>query len=121
MPRRDRSPAPPPWSSFPEAAARSWKSLALFLLLSSGCGQMGETCRTSDGCVDGGTCLKGVCSGYACETDEDCLNDHVCGQVFGARVCVLPCAGDGDCAGDQTCGPVAETLEGDAPTHDLCL
>lgn len=82
---------------------------------------MGGECADSDQCKDDGTCLKGVCSGYACERDADCDNDQVCGQVAGMGVCVTECDDSDDCLGDQTCSVVDQTTDEDSPTADYCF
>lgn len=69
---------------------------------------MGEECEQSEDCVDDGTCLKGVCEGYACRQDGDCENGHVCAEGDGWSACALPCDGDGDCPGGLTCAMADE-------------
>lgn len=80
----------------------------------------GEECSNTDQCVEGGTCLKGVCSGYSCASDGDC-GDQRCGRVAGNDVCVQDCEGDGDCSGEQSCTEVAESLGDTAATAQVCL
>lgn len=78
----------------------------------------GEPCGSSSACAEGGTCLKGVCSAFACQTDADC-GELRCGEVAGSAVCVQDCASDEDCAGEQTCG---ELSGGDsADLEMICL
>lgn len=89
------------------------------LLLLLGCVRgPGETCNSSERCLGGGLCLKGVCSGYACATDEDC-GELRCGAVAGSRVCVEDCSADEDCSGQQTC----TALEGEdsGAEESVCL
>ena len=96
--------------------------LALFLLLAPGCvAEMGGLCEQSSACADGGLCLKGVCSGYACAIDDDCDDGFVCGSVNGALACVVPCETDDGCEGTQTCEDVAESLEAGAATNPYCM
>jgi len=102
----------------------------LALALGSGCVpaepeegvlEMGNECAASAECSGEGTCLKGICSGYRCESDDDCRADHVCGSVLGTRTCVVPCATDGQCGGHQRCVAVAEGIESYAAVSELCL
>lgn len=80
---------------------------AILCILLSGCGaNMGEACEVSVDCTAGGTCLKGVCAGYACNSDEDCTEKMVCGDVLGSDVCATECETDDDCSGEQTCDDV---------------
>ena len=82
-----------------------------FLALLAGCDgktgstEMGETCSSSEQCLEGGSCLKGVCSGYACTSDADCSVDHVCGVIGGVDVCALPCEAvdSEECPGLMNC------------------
>jgi hypothetical protein len=82
---------------------------------------MGDECADSAQCMGEGTCLKGICSGYACEKDVDCDDDLVCGEVAGMGVCVTECDDSADCGGDQTCTTVEQTTAEDAPTADYCF
>ncbi len=81
--------------------------MLVVLALLAGCGgtaASGETCEQTDDCIDGGTCLKGVCSGYACAVDADCIEGQECGDFSGVRVCAIPCAGEADeCPGTMSC------------------
>lgn len=85
-------------------------SLACFLPL-PGTAQMGEECSESRDCAGDGTCLKGVCAGYACDADtgggggEDCADDHECASVAGVEACAIPCDADADCPGSMSCSP----------------
>ena len=109
--------------------------LTLALLLTTGCFpvdpgddhsgggnvQMGGLCAASSDCGGEGTCLKGVCSGYRCESDDDCRAEQVCGSVLGARSCVVQCTTDADCGGRQRCTEVPEGVEAYAAVSELCL
>ncbi|NOY28322.1 MAG: hypothetical protein GXP62_20885 [Oligoflexia bacterium] len=64
---------------------------------------MGEACDESTQCKQDGTCLSGVCEGYACKVDEDCDQGHVCADIAGVSACAIPCVDTQDCAGTQTC------------------
>ena len=79
--------------------------LAVLVALSAGCATvpMGGECSQSSECMDDGTCLKGVCSGYACDGPGDCTDGLECGEVGGASVCVQTCEGDDECLGSTTC------------------
>lgn len=96
--------------------------LGILLPFAIACGGagMGEACEETLDCAEGGSCLAGVCSGYACAADDDCENGLTCGAVGGAAVCVLACEGDGDCAGEQTCTEVDVDAAG-ADTATICL
>ena len=90
--------------------------LVVLLALLTGCvvEEMGGTCTDSAECVEGGSCLKGVCSGYDCTTDADCAEDHVCGQISSVSVCAIPCESsdestDNSCPGTMEC----QVFEGD--------
>lgn len=77
---------------------------ALLFLWLVGCARgMGEPCTNTDECVDGGVCLAGACSGYACDRDDDCENGLVCGEVAGVSACVAECSDDDACVGEQRC------------------
>ena len=92
------------------------------LLLLTGCVKdMGETCTSSDQCIDGGTCLKGVCSGYDCTTDDDCAEGQVCGQIGSVSACAIPCASEGDdtCPGEMSCQAFEGTDTADAALYCL--
>lgn len=95
-------------------------AFAAALLACGGAVPMGGTCDATEDCAGDGVCLNGACSAYACASDEDCEADHVCGQVGGTDVCVLPCTSDDDCAGEQTCHDVAVDEAGDARGR-VCL
>jgi len=97
----------------------SWLFAAVLGLASSGC-TMGQPCKDSIDCR-GGTCIKGACSGYACDRDDDCTGGFVCGSVLAAQVCVLHCESDDDCPGTQTCADIAETIEDDSPRSLVCI
>ncbi len=84
------------------------KNRALLLGLSLLCACVagpGQPCGRSSACEEGGTCLKGVCSAYACESDADC-GDLRCGQIAGVSVCVQDCEDDAACQGQQRCEAV---------------
>ena len=89
--------------------ARSLAVLALGTLVAcpgtifSGHRTMGEACDDSDQCAEGGTCLAGVCEGYACEQDADCDGGHLCADIGGVKACALPCGSTADCGGQQEC------------------
>ncbi len=102
------------------------KTIALIAtLLCGGClSDMGGSCNSSSQCMWGGTCLKGVCSNYDCESDDDCRSDMVCGNILGVETCVTECDADADCDGDQTCTtpePGNADSGGADPTNDYCL
>ncbi|MEZ4380794.1 MAG: hypothetical protein R3A79_05575 [Nannocystaceae bacterium] len=88
----------------------------LFALASAACHASGDTCTKNSQCADSGVCLKGVCSGYTCEVDEDCPNAQVCASIGGNDVCALPCAGDAPCPGSQRC-----KAPSDDPEAAYCL
>lgn len=89
-------------------------------VLACGGAGMGEPCEETVDCEEGGSCLAGVCSGYACEGDGDCENGYTCGSVAGTPVCVVACEGDDDCGGEQTCREVAVDEEGEE-VATVCL
>ncbi len=93
------------------------------LLLALGCNVrgMGQTCSSSKACAGDGVCLKGVCSGYACEADGDCSEDLICGSVLGARSCQLECSTDADCLGEQACTEVQRGLNDEEATAFYCM
>lgn len=95
------------------------KSILTVLCLLAACQRgPGETCKRSGDCLDGGSCLAGVCSGYACSSDLDC-GALRCGSVAGSPVCVQDCDGDEDCAGQQSCREIrTDDTGGDAA---ICL
>ncbi|MBT3222641.1 MAG: hypothetical protein HN348_26495 [Proteobacteria bacterium] len=65
-----------------------------------GCNPMGSLCKSSGECGEG-ICLKGVCSGYSCDSDEDCVDDYECAVIEEVQTCALPC--DDECPGEQQC------------------
>jgi hypothetical protein len=97
---------------------------AALALAASGClatHGMGEDCTRSEQCVADGVCLKGVCSGYECNSDGDCDGDMICGSFSGVKVCTFTCEGDGDCPGEQACTEVDLTTAADSSTDWFCM
>jgi hypothetical protein len=76
---------------------------------------MGGTCDATSDCADDGVCLKGVCSGYACDNDDECDHGLVCRFVAGGRACVTECDADDDCDGEQTCRAAPDAADTAAP------
>lgn len=94
----------------------------LLALLLSGCGlrASGELCSASRQCARG-ICLKGICSGVACDLDEDCSEDQVCGSISGTRSCLTPCENAASsCPGETLCQTV-ETQEDEGEEASYCL
>lgn len=82
--------------------------------------EMGEECFDDEECDDPGTCLNGVCSGYACDNGS-CENELVCTRVNDQDSCVLPCAGDRDCRARQVCTQVARSSGNPDDVVTVCL
>ena len=83
----------------------------LWMMLALACGptqEMGAACESSEQCVEGGACLKGVCAGYGCTQADDCSNDHECAVIAEVQVCAMRCAVDSDCPGELGCDAVGE-------------
>lgn len=101
--------------------SRLYTVLGLVLLLVGCTRGPGETCGSSDQCAEGGSCLKGVCSGYACTADAVCGESQTCGRVAGSDVCVQSCDSDDDCLGEQRCTEVNEEIADTGGTANVCL
>ncbi len=118
MPRPGPHHHPTPTRALPALLRLAALPLTLLLAL-AGCSE--RSCTKSRQCPDEGLCVRGVCTGYTCEGDDECSDAQVCAPIGGNRICVLPCdapeegdeSDENSCPGAQVCRSPSDAADGE--------